>query len=105
MVTADALRALEKLASEDHGEARGYDFVFLDPPYRAAKDYARVLEFLGSGNLLAAGGMVVAEHRRSFELPEQAGALQRYRVLRQGDAALSFYRPAGATGGEIDSAE
>ena len=27
VVTADALRALEKLASEDHGEARGYDFL------------------------------------------------------------------------------
>ena len=38
------------------------------------------------------GGMVVAEHRRNFDLPEAPGALERFRVLTQGDAALSFYR-------------
>jgi 16S rRNA (guanine(966)-N(2))-methyltransferase RsmD len=99
----DALRGLEKLASRQ--KSAGCGFVFLDPPYAAAKDYARVLEFLGSTNLLAPGGMVIAEHRRSFDLPEEVGALRRYRVLKQGDAALSFYRVALAAAGEIFSAE
>jgi 16S rRNA (guanine(966)-N(2))-methyltransferase RsmD len=92
VLAVDALRGLEKLASRQKSDSAGYGFVFLDPPYAAAKDYARVLEFLGSANLLAPGGMVIAEHRRSFDLPEEAGALRRYRVLKQGDAALSFYR-------------
>jgi 16S rRNA (guanine(966)-N(2))-methyltransferase RsmD len=92
VLAVDALRGLEKLASRQKSDSAGYDFVFLDPPYAAAKDYARVLEFLGSANLLAPCGIVIAEHRRSFDLLEEAGALQRYRVLKQGDAALSFYR-------------
>jgi len=105
VLAADALRGLEKLAASEKGSSRGYDFIFLDPPYAAARDYARVLEFLGSAKLLTASGIVVAEHRRSLDLPEEIGALRRYRVLRQGDAALSFYRSANATGGENNSAE
>jgi 16S rRNA (guanine(966)-N(2))-methyltransferase RsmD len=105
VLAVDALRGLEKLASRPKSDSAGFDFIFLDPPYAAAKDYARVLEFLGSANLLAPGGMVIAEHRRSFDLPEEAGALRRYRVLKQGDAALSFYRVALAALGKIISAE
>ena len=101
----DALRGLEKLASGKKGTSSQYDYVFLDPPYAAANDYARVLESLGSGNLLAPGGVVIAEHRHSFDLPEGAGALQRYRVLQQGDAALSFYRRAAAAAGKKNSAQ
>src|SRR5256885_10961662 len=37
---------------------------------------------------------------RSFDLAEELGALRRFRVLRQGDAALSFYRRHGETGRE-----
>ncbi|HKW32922.1 MAG TPA: 16S rRNA (guanine(966)-N(2))-methyltransferase RsmD [Candidatus Acidoferrum sp.] len=105
VLDADALRGLEMLACRKKAKSFPYDYVFLDPPYAAAKDYARVLESLGSGNLLAPGGVVIAEHRRSFELPEEAGELQCYRVLQQGDAALSFYRRAAATAGKNDSAQ
>jgi 16S rRNA (guanine(966)-N(2))-methyltransferase RsmD len=105
VLATDTLRGLEKLASRQKRDAPGYDFAFLDPPYAAAKDYARVLEFFGSARLLAAGGIVVAEHRRSFDLPEEIGALRRYRVLRQGDAALSFYRVTNLDATENNSAE
>jgi 16S rRNA (guanine(966)-N(2))-methyltransferase RsmD len=105
VLAADALRALDKLASKEKNKSSQYDHIFLDPPYAAAKDYARVLEFLGWGNLLAPGGVVIAEHRRSFDLPEEAGALQCYRVLKQGDAALSFYRRAAAAAGNNASAQ
>ena len=105
VLAVDALRALEKLAGRQKRDAVRFDFIFLDPPYAAAKDYSRVLEFLGSADLLASGGIVIAEHRRSFALPEAAGALLRYRVLKQGDAALSFYRRAAAVAGKNRSAE
>jgi 16S rRNA (guanine(966)-N(2))-methyltransferase RsmD len=94
----DAIRGLQVLASGKKRVGSPYHYVFLDPPYAAAKDYARVLESLGLGNLLAPGGVVVAEHRRNFELPDETGALECYRVLKQGDAALSFYRRAAAAG-------
>ncbi|HKV61941.1 MAG TPA: 16S rRNA (guanine(966)-N(2))-methyltransferase RsmD [Candidatus Acidoferrum sp.] len=92
VLVADALRGLAMLAARRNSGAVGLDIVFLDPPYAAAEDYSRVLKFLGSADLLAPGGLVVAEHRRNFDLPEERGGLKRFRVLRQGDAALSFYR-------------
>ena len=95
VLAVDALRGLAMLATRKMEAAPGFTHIFLDPPYAASKDYARVLEFLGSADLLASGGIVVAEHRRSFDLPEEAGALRRFRVLKQGDAALSFYRQVG----------
>jgi len=101
----DVQRGLERLGAAKKGKTSSFDFIFLDPPYAAAKDYARVLEFLGSGDLLASAGILIAEHRRSFELPVEVGGLRRYRVLQQGDAALSFYRCAPATAGKNASAQ
>src|SRR5712692_7044610 len=109
VLPVDALRGLALLAARRNSGASAFDHIFLDPPYAAAEDYSRVLEFLGSADLLAPGGTVVAEHRRNFDLPEGPGALKRFRVLRQGDAALSFYRrrsePGVETGGESNSAK
>jgi len=94
-VTAlDAVKALEKLSVACDGGSARFDCIFLDPPYAAAEEYQRVLEFIGSSNLLIADGIVIAEHVRKFELEENIGSLRRVRVLRQGDAALSFYRLA-----------
>jgi 16S rRNA (guanine966-N2)-methyltransferase len=105
VLAADVLRGLEALASRETASASGFGCIFLDPPYAAAEDYARVLRFLGSSELLVPDGVVVAEHRRNFNLLEETGALRRFRVLRQGDAALSFYRSGGEAGGENDSVE
>lgn len=88
----DTLRALERLASAHELAAAPFDIVFLDPPYAAAEDYHRVLSFLGSATFLSEDSLVIAEHRHSFDLPERFGNLQLVRVLRQGDASLSFYR-------------
>ena len=70
------------------------NLVFLDPPYDAEAEYARALEFLGSARgqiLLTEDARVIAEHRSKTGLAERYGALERVRVLKQGDAALSFY--------------
>lgn len=79
-----ALKALE--ASETVA-----DYIFLDPPYRLETEYAKTLEFLGSSSLVAAKTITLAEHEKRFDPGEKFGALQRYRKLVQGDAALSFY--------------
>lgn len=67
------------------------EFIFLDPPYRIEKAYAETLGYLGSCDL-SAHALVIAEHAKQFDPGEQFGALARTRLLRQGDAALSFYR-------------
>ncbi len=94
MVLADALAALEKLALRS---ARPFDLVFLDPPYAAEREYTNVLRFLGDSKLLATGGVLIAEHRKTLELADSYGMLVRYRILKQGDTALSFFR-AGSNG-------
>ena len=75
------------------GIERGFEVVFLDPPYDAADEYGLTLGLLGGRGmgLLAEGAVVIAEHRRKEALNEDYGALQRTRLLLQGDAALSFY--------------
>lgn len=105
VLAVDALRGLQTLVARRKADEAGFGFVFLDPPYAAADDYARVLKFLGDSNLIAPGGIVVAEHRRKVDLPDSFGSLHRYRVLRQGDAALSFYRRHPADSDETPSGE
>lgn len=82
--------ALRKLARS----GRTVDIVFLDPPYAAEEQYALALGLLGGDcrALLAPDALVIAEHDKRRALDERHGALLRYRVLQQGDAALSFYR-------------
>ena len=89
---ADALRGLEMLAAKRKADRAAFDFVFLDPPYAAAEEYERVLRALGSASFLAPGSVVIAEHHKKFDLPVYTGSLARFRILKQGDAALSFYR-------------
>ena len=83
--------ALAKLQSE---RAAAFDFIFLDPPYVNEKDYKATLRALENSSLIAESTIVIAEHHKSFELPASLGQFERVRVLRQGDAALSFYRPS-----------
>jgi 16S rRNA (guanine966-N2)-methyltransferase len=75
------------------GREAKFDVVFLDPPYDASTEYAATPGLLGgeASALLAAGAMVIAEHRRKQRLQERYGALERTRLLEQGDAGLSFY--------------
>jgi 16S rRNA (guanine(966)-N(2))-methyltransferase RsmD len=86
---ASALRRLEKGASQMR-----FDIVFLDPPYEDADEYTSTLGQLGGGlaGILDPGAVVIAEHRRKQGLEPRYGVLHRYRLLEQGDAALSFYR-------------
>jgi 16S rRNA (guanine(966)-N(2))-methyltransferase RsmD len=93
VLAVDALRGLETLAvKQAKPNAKAFDYIFLDPPYAAAADYDRVLRFLGSSNLFGPETIVIAEHHRKFDLPEFFGKLQRVRILRQSDAALTFFR-------------
>jgi len=80
---------LRRLAQRE----RALDLVFLDPPYEAVEEYAATLALLGGecASLLSEDSVVVAEHRRKLPLAERYGALVRYRVKEQGDAALSFF--------------
>lgn len=84
--------ALKRLAVS----GRAVSLVFLDPPYGDSAEYESTLNLLGGEcrNLLTPDAAVIAEHLKKLELAESYGALRRYRVLKQGDSALSFYAVA-----------
>ena len=60
-----------------------WDIVYFDPPYK--EDYVKTLQLLDKNDL------VIAEHHHKTALPDTIGALNRTRILKQGDSALSFY--------------
>jgi 16S rRNA (guanine(966)-N(2))-methyltransferase RsmD len=94
ILTSDALTGLERLAARQTAAASLIDFVFLDPPYAAHEDYSHTLEFLASdsASFLSPDALIIFEHHHKFSLPENVGRLKRTRLLKQGDAALSFFR-------------
>ena len=92
VIPLKALDAIRRLAKQ--AEQRSCDIAFLDPPYDKEDQYGLVLEALGSSGLLKDNSVVIAEHSKRFEPPARVAKLERYRLLKQGDAALSFYRLA-----------
>ena len=63
-----------------------WDIIYFDPPYK--HEYVRTLELAAS----RLSDLLIAEHHHKTQLPETIGNLQRTRILKQGDSALSFYR-------------
>jgi 16S rRNA (guanine966-N2)-methyltransferase len=85
--TGALLQRLAKLATP-------LDLIFLDPPYEAAAEYEGSLSFFGSvrgRQLLSPDALVIAEHSSKAKLAQRYGALHHTRLLKQGDAALSFF--------------
>ncbi len=88
-VVHDEASAFVRSAAKCGSES--WDIVFYDPPY--ADDYLDVLNLFapGTGSLLARAGLLVVEHHHKKSLPDELGNIQRQRILKQGDSALSFY--------------
>jgi len=90
LLTCAVVTGLERL--EQQGER--FDFVFLDPPYEEIREYHHTMRQLARGPMLRPTSLVIAEHSRHVQLEEEYGSLRRTRLLRHGDAQLSFYRLA-----------
>ena len=71
-----------------------FDIIFFDPPY--ATDYEAVLSFIADHRpeLMSDEAIVVVEHYKKKDLPDEFGPLKCYRTLKQGDSVLSFYESA-----------
>lgn len=77
--TGKTLTVLERMAA---------DIFFLDPPYEKENEYESALTALGaSGKKL-----VIAQHASRAALKPEYGTLHRYRIIKQGDNSLSFYK-------------
>jgi 16S rRNA (guanine(966)-N(2))-methyltransferase RsmD len=69
-----------------------WDIIFYDPPYK--DDYSDVLETIGKSaeEIFRSVGTLVVEHHFKKELAPDFGTIRRSRVVKQGDACLSFYQ-------------
>ncbi len=78
----------ENFAGREHKS--GWDLAFYDPPYES--EYSLVLHEFGYRQpLLNADGILVVEHHAKKTIPDMAGTLRRWRILKQGDTWLSFF--------------
>lgn len=92
-------RGVGKLLESMVDKERMAEIVYLDPPWEAAEEYDFALHFLcrNAAKMLSEDAIVIAEHSKKQPPPEMykaksGGVLERYRLLVQGDAALSFYK-------------
>lgn len=83
-----AVDALARLTKED----AQFDVCFLDPPYQLHGAYEQVLRIMAESSLLSERGILIAEHDKRFDPGNGTNSLVRYRVLKQGESCLSFYR-------------
>lgn len=69
----------------------GADIAFIDPPYDREQEYSDSLLALAATDC----ELAIAQHASRLVLPERFEALEKFRVLKQGDNSLSFYRRTG----------
>lgn len=92
-IAEERTEVFQKSADEflQKSAVRTYDVIFFDPPYE--ENYTDVFKILSTSDLqtLADDGILIAEHSIKKNLPDEVGDLRRWRLLKQGDSALSFY--------------
>ncbi|MCA1591308.1 MAG: 16S rRNA (guanine(966)-N(2))-methyltransferase RsmD [Acidobacteria bacterium] len=95
VVKSDAAEYLRHTAVDEgkgwRGGTQPWDIAFFDPPY--STEYLPVLKAFGehTAALLREGGILVVEHHHKNTLRDEFGGIRRWRILKQGDSALSFY--------------
>jgi len=82
IIGSTVLHAIETLR-----DGPAFDIVFLDPPY--ASDIHDVLQTVGA--IVKEDGIVIVEHARRSQPPDEAAGLKRTREVRSGDSSLSMY--------------
>lgn len=86
VVMAEAAEFLRRAAARNE---KKWDIAFFDPPYAIA--YLPVLTAFSTGAILNDDGLLVVEHHHKNEMKDALGEIRRWRILKQGDSALSFY--------------
>lgn len=87
LVPGDFHRALTLLSGT-------FDVILMDPPYRKGL-WADAFRIIAEEGLLAPGGVIVCEHRKEEELPEEICGFTREKERRYGISKLSIYRCYG----------
>jgi 16S rRNA (guanine(966)-N(2))-methyltransferase RsmD len=74
-----------------------FDCIFLDPPYESHQtgELEKAIELVAKKQLLADGGIVIAEHEWRYAPDDSYGRLALFDRRRYGQTAISFYAAEG----------
>lgn len=73
------------------GKGMTADVIYLDPPYDS-DELEDLIPLIGRSGVLSGGAVVLAEHNRKQDLPDEAGGLVKAKTYKYGDTMLSLYR-------------
>lgn len=72
-------------------EIEKFDIILMDPPYN--KNFVqKALIFIEKNGILEESGLIIAEHAKEDELPQNVGNLEKIREKQYGITAISFYK-------------
>lgn len=97
LVGSDEIRVHKKSvaqALELMGQAgEKFDIIFMDPPYRdVPRRLEEVTKLISDFKMLADGGMLIAEHDKDCEIPEEINGLKRVRSCSYGITVITFFK-------------
>ena len=68
-----------------------FDIIFLDPPYKRVDLLVETLQLIGEEEILAEGGICVAQHLSNILLPDNIGELRKKKEKKFGTTTISIY--------------
>ncbi|MCX5700772.1 MAG: 16S rRNA (guanine(966)-N(2))-methyltransferase RsmD [Candidatus Omnitrophica bacterium] len=82
---------VERAIAQLYKSQEKFDIIFLDPPYY--QDLAKkTLQTLEACDILSPDGLIILQHFKKENLPDDLGVLSLFRQSKYGDTLLSFYR-------------
>jgi 16S rRNA G966 N2-methylase RsmD len=80
----------KKALAQISGSGEMVNVFFLDPPYNKEL-WEPAMELIRENDLLAEGGMIVCEHRKQNELPDELAGFKKIKERVYGKVVLSIY--------------
>lgn len=87
VLKGDAYKMLNKLAKQE----QGFDYVFLDPPYKK-QQILELMEQLKKSGLLNTDALIICETDQVADLPEELADFELIKKADYGITELTFYR-------------
>ncbi|AKL95523.1 RNA methyltransferase, RsmD family [Clostridium aceticum] len=87
ILQSDVISAINRLA----GRNVQANIIFMDPPYKQGLAIA-ALEEIAKNKLLQPSGMIIVEHDKDEDMPEEIGSILQFRSKSYGNTSATFYK-------------
>ena len=89
VVKGDAYSLIPKLNEK-------FNIIFADPPY-AHREFSKLADLLFESKIIEENGLLIYEHYKDYELPNEYIDLKKVRDRKYGDSRLSIYKLIGGS--------